>query len=250
MRIFCCKLVRMIIQQGLAVLILGGLATGGALAAEAATMPIDLLGGQKGIKSVKSGSARFKTSASAPVQRRKTDIYVTKAEYAATPGIIGWNPMEVSRPDKVQCPWVLASCEVKMPDAKIGPPAILQSNERFCGAFQASLEEVRVQRLSVYLQDLEKRIEEKSRILALSIEEHERLSAQAKATRKKAEDAVADTYAKMKPEASAAQISSMADALAASILARLGPRQASVILNEMPAGRAARLSEAMAQVIQ
>ena len=60
---------------------------------------------------------------------------------------------------------------------------------------------------------------------------------------KKADEGVIAIYAKMRPEAAAAQMAIMEDATAAALLARLNPRVASSILNEMDAGKAAKLTD-------
>ena len=54
---------------------------------------------------------------------------------------------------------------------------------------------------------------------------------------KKADEGVIAIYAKMRPEAAAAQMAIMEDATAAALLAKLNPRVASSILNEMDAGQ-------------
>jgi flagellar motility protein MotE (MotC chaperone) len=66
---------------------------------------------------------------------------------------------------------------------------------------------------------------------------------------KKAEDGVVAIYAKMQPEAAAAQMVVMEDATAAALLTKLNARVSSAILNEMEAGKAARLTELMSGAI-
>jgi flagellar motility protein MotE (MotC chaperone) len=60
---------------------------------------------------------------------------------------------------------------------------------------------------------------------------------------KKADDDIVAIYAKMRPEAAAAQLIVMEDGSAAAILSKLNPRVASTILNEMEAARAAKLTD-------
>ena len=57
---------------------------------------------------------------------------------------------------------------------------------------------------------------------------------------RKADETVVAIYAKMKPDAAAAQFSAMDESGAAAILAKLNPRAAGIILNEIDAPRAAR----------
>jgi flagellar motility protein MotE (MotC chaperone) len=61
----------------------------------------------------------------------------------------------------------------------------------------------------------------------------------------RADAALVDIYAKMKPEAAAAQLATMEDTMAAALLGKLSTRAASAILNEIAPARAAKLAEAM-----
>jgi flagellar motility protein MotE (MotC chaperone) len=63
---------------------------------------------------------------------------------------------------------------------------------------------------------------------------------------KKADDGIVAIYAKMRPEAAAAQMVVMEDFTAAALLTKLNSRVSSAILNEMDAGRAAKLTDLMA----
>jgi flagellar motility protein MotE (MotC chaperone) len=63
---------------------------------------------------------------------------------------------------------------------------------------------------------------------------------------KKADDTIVAIYAKMQPEAAAAQMVAMEDSTAAALLTKLNPRVSSAILNEMEAGKAAKLTDLMA----
>lgn len=65
---------------------------------------------------------------------------------------------------------------------------------------------------------------------------------------RKAEETVVAIYAKMKPDAAAAQFSAMDESGAAAILAKLNPRFASTVLNEIDPSRAARIAAEMAGV--
>jgi flagellar motility protein MotE (MotC chaperone) len=49
----------------------------------------------------------------------------------------------------------------------------------------------------------------------------------------------------MQPEAAAAQMAVMEDSMAVAVLAKLNPRVSSAILNEMDAGKAAKLTDLM-----
>ncbi len=62
---------------------------------------------------------------------------------------------------------------------------------------------------------------------------------------KKATDAVVAIYVHMKPDAAASQLAEMDDATAAAVIAKLPPRVAGPILNEMESPRAAHLTHGM-----
>jgi flagellar motility protein MotE (MotC chaperone) len=62
---------------------------------------------------------------------------------------------------------------------------------------------------------------------------------------KKAADDVVAIYAHMKPDAAASQLAIMDDAMAAAVIAKLPPRVAGTILNEMEPARAAQLTHGM-----
>ena len=64
---------------------------------------------------------------------------------------------------------------------------------------------------------------------------------------KKAEDGVVAIYAKMDPEAAAAQMAIMEEATAAALLGKLSAKVSSAILNQMEPGKAAKLTEILSQ---
>jgi flagellar motility protein MotE (MotC chaperone) len=59
---------------------------------------------------------------------------------------------------------------------------------------------------------------------------------------RKAQQVVVTIYARMRPDAAAAQLVAMDEEMAAAVLTKLEPRNASLILNEMDAAQAARLT--------
>ena len=63
---------------------------------------------------------------------------------------------------------------------------------------------------------------------------------------KRAQETVVTIYARMKPEAAAAQLVAMDEETAAAVLTKLDPRNASAILSEMEATQAARLAATIA----
>lgn len=61
-----------------------------------------------------------------------------------------------------------------------------------------------------------------------------------------ATDALVEIYTKMKPEAAASQLTAMDELTAAAITAKLAPKTSSLVLAEMEAGKAARLTAIIA----
>lgn len=59
---------------------------------------------------------------------------------------------------------------------------------------------------------------------------------------KQAEAGLTDIYKKMKPDAAALQLQDVKPELAAAVIMRLGPRQSSLILNEMDSTKAANIA--------
>jgi flagellar motility protein MotE (MotC chaperone) len=59
---------------------------------------------------------------------------------------------------------------------------------------------------------------------------------------KQAEAGLTDIYKKMKPDAAAIQLQDVRPELAAAVIMRLGPRQSSLILNEMDSAKAATIA--------
>lgn len=83
-----------------------------------------------------------------------------------------------------------------------------------------------------------KRIDE----LNLKIAEYKKWLARRDEFSRKAEAAVIDIYAKMRPDAAAQQLTVLDEEIAAAVLVKLTPRTASAIMNEMETKRAARLT--------
>lgn len=98
------------------------------------------------------------------------------------------------------------------------------------------------------IEEYENRLRDK----IIELERHRKEAAEWIARResemRKAEETVVAIYAKMKPDAAAAQFSAMDESGAAAILAKLNPRFASTVLNEIDPSRAARIAAEMAGV--
>ena len=92
------------------------------------------------------------------------------------------------------------------------------------------------------LADLEQEIAKRVELLEAKTAEYQRWLARRDEFSKKAQESVVTIYARMKPDAAAAQLVAMDEETAAAVLTKLDPRNASAILNEMEATQAARLT--------
>jgi len=117
---------------------------------------------------------------------------------------------------------------------------------RYCGNVASTVQDQRyvwqTKMLARLQEQLEQRIatlEEKRREYQAWLEERDKVLGEV-------EDHVVAIYARMRPDAAAAQIAGLEETKAIAVLYRLKPREASAILNEMEPGRAAQLTSALA----
>jgi flagellar motility protein MotE (MotC chaperone) len=141
---------------------------------------------------------------------------------------------------------------VKQPEPKnpTQPPAPeakpqMTDIQRFCLNNAASAGDAKAAWQAAKLVDLEEQIKQRIAELDAKRAEYEEWLKKRDEALKKAEDGVVAIYSKMRPEAAALQLSAMEDMMAATLLAKLPPRNASLILNEIEPGRAARLTNTM-----
>lgn len=90
--------------------------------------------------------------------------------------------------------------------------------------------------------ELEQEVGKRVEILEAKTAEYQRWLARRDEFSKRAQETVVTIYARMKPEAAAAQLVVMDEETAAAVLTKLDPRNASAILSEMEPTRAARLA--------
>ncbi|MDO9441303.1 MAG: hypothetical protein Q7T73_10470 [Beijerinckiaceae bacterium] len=119
---------------------------------------------------------------------------------------------------------------------------------RYCTNFSSAASEGRLAWQAKQLLDIEAKMRERIVELEAKRAETAEWLARREESLKKAEDSVVAIYSKMRPEAAAAQFSAMDESGAAAIMLKLNPRLASTILNEIEAGRAARIAAEMAGV--
>lgn len=112
----------------------------------------------------------------------------------------------------------------------------------YCAAISDAAQDARAAWQAQALLDIEARIEARLVELARLSAELETALARREEHLRQAQDGIVAIYARMRPDAAAAQLAALDDEMASAVIARLAPRQASAILNEMEPGRAAQLA--------
>ena len=114
--------------------------------------------------------------------------------------------------------------------------------QQFCSNIANTAADARIAWQMKRLVDLDAQMKQKIvELEAKEVESKEWIDKRAELM-KKADDGVIAIYAKMRPESAAAQMAILDEPTAAALIARLNPRVASAILNEMEAGKAAKLT--------
>lgn len=121
-------------------------------------------------------------------------------------------------------------------------PAAIPDVRKYCTSVATAANEARFSWQTSKLNELEGRLKDKIKELEAKQAELQGWIEKRQEIEKKAGEKLVDIYGKMRPETAASQISSLDDDMAAAVLAKLGPRQASAIFNEIPADRAAKLA--------
>jgi flagellar motility protein MotE (MotC chaperone) len=132
-------------------------------------------------------------------------------------------------------------------------PALAQSQAdlaataaTYCGNLADEAADARFQRQVNRLKEVQAEID--SRLAAL---EEKRVEVQTWLERRetflaRAEESLVSIYSGMRPDAASAQLAAMDELTAAALIAKVNPRTASAILNEMEADKAARIATIMA----
>jgi flagellar motility protein MotE (MotC chaperone) len=92
------------------------------------------------------------------------------------------------------------------------------------------------------LSDMEQEIAKRIALLEEKTAEYQKWLARRDEFSQKANETVLRIYARMRPDAAAAQLAALDEETAASVLTKLEPRSASLILNEMEPAQAVRLT--------
>ncbi|WP_349370155.1 hypothetical protein [Salinarimonas sp.] len=112
----------------------------------------------------------------------------------------------------------------------------------YCDAIRDAAHEARTTWQARALLEIEARIEARLADLERLRAETEAALARREEHLRQAEEGIVAIYARMRPDAAAAQLAALDSEMASAVLAKLAPRQASAILNEMEPGRAAQLA--------
>ncbi len=140
-----------------------------------------------------------------------------------------------------------ATTEAAKP-VEVKPPFDEYVVAQYCTALSSTASDGRLAWQAKRLEEMESRLRDRvAELEAKRAETADWLKRREDAMRR-ADETVVAIYAKMKPDAAAAQFSAMDESGAAAILAKLNPRAAGIILNEIDAARAARIAAEMAGV--
>lgn len=118
--------------------------------------------------------------------------------------------------------------------------------ERYCADVAATASAARNARVEKELMELEQQIIRRTAELEAKRAELQAVIDRREAMVKKADERLVAIYARMRPDAAAAQFANMDEEMAAAMLMRLEPKKSSAILNEMEAARAVALTKKVA----
>ncbi|MGE0849556.1 MAG: MotE family protein [Hyphomicrobiaceae bacterium] len=127
-----------------------------------------------------------------------------------------------------------------------GPKVDGEMAREYCIKIADAAADARVAWQKKVLADLEDEIAKRVVQLEEKTAEYQKWLARRDEFSKKAQETVVTIYARMRPDAAAAQLVAMDEEMAAAVLTKLEPRSASLILNEMDAAKAARLTATIA----
>ena len=134
------------------------------------------------------------------------------------------------------------------------PPASaaaqLSPLEQYCSSVQNAASDARLEQQRIRLEQTQGEIEKRIKILDARIAESKEWMKKRTDFLMQASDGLVEVYAKMNSEAAAAQLLAINERLAAAILSKLPPKTTSMILAEMEAKRAARLSSMLASLAE
>lgn len=118
-----------------------------------------------------------------------------------------------------------------------GPPA-----DDYCSSITSAAADARFAWQKKTIADLEQELAKRVAALEEKTAEYQKWLARRDEFSKKANETLLQIYSRMRPDAAAAQLASLDEETAASVLVKLEPRRASLILNEMETTQAVRLT--------
>ncbi len=129
------------------------------------------------------------------------------------------------------------------------PPDIREDYQKYCYNIADAARDARYARQKRQIREMEKRLQKLLQKLEKKRAEYETWVMRRKEITDRMTRAMLDVYAKMEPEAAAAQIAQMEYAVAVAILTGLKPQKASAILTEMDPKKAGRIVNAIVGVV-
>ena len=122
--------------------------------------------------------------------------------------------------------------------------------ERYCTNIADPARERRYALLKSEIERLEEGVETRMRALEAKRMEVEQWLARRDAFLARAGDQLVAIYATMRPDAAAERLALLDDPLAAGVVMKLKPKQAALVLNEMPKAKAAAVSAVIAASVE
>ncbi|MFZ4807698.1 MAG: MotE family protein [Hyphomicrobiaceae bacterium] len=126
------------------------------------------------------------------------------------------------------------------------PPEEASAGQQYCFNIADAAADARFAWQQRTLAEIEQELDKRVALLEKKTKEYQTWLARREDFVNKAQEGLLRIYAKMRPDAAAAQISAMDEETAAAMVTRLDPRAASAILAEMDPQQAARLSATIA----
>lgn len=133
--------------------------------------------------------------------------------------------------------------EVSLPDA--APPELTPA-EQYCSAIVDAAAAAQIAQQKANLEKAQKELDKRVELVVVKTEELKAWIKRREDFTRQATEQLVQIYGKMKPDAAATQLVIMNELVAAAILSKLQPKSTSLILAEMEASRAARLSAVIA----
>jgi flagellar motility protein MotE (MotC chaperone) len=140
-----------------------------------------------------------------------------------------------------QRPVVVMPPEVRRPYAAETRPATSVADQ-YCHAVLEPAREARYAHQAAQLKSLSKELDDRLAKIETRIAELKEWVARREDFASRTSDQLVTIYSGMRPEAASEQLTKLDESSAAAILAKLAPRVASQILNDMPSDKAARLA--------